>query len=231
MRKPSSARQLNGGRISAATIRWIICLGLLFAQVVDLRSAGDSDSQPGRMPPNLTIFLVRHAEKPDKGSELAPEGFARAQKYVQYFQNQVKYNGQPIRWNYLFASAESDKSDRPFLTIQPLSEAIDVKIDSDFKNKHFKDLIKELKKNKGNKFDNTNVLICWHHGEILDLASALGANQGDLPQSAHWPDKWPKKAYGWLLKIYYNSDGTLDRQHTEAVNEHLMPDDTVSPGQ
>ena len=102
MRKPSGARQLNGVGISAATIRWIICLGLLFAQVVDLRSAGDSDSQPGRMPPNLTIFLVRHAEKPDKGSELAPEGFARAQKYVQYFQNQVKYNGQPIRWNYLF---------------------------------------------------------------------------------------------------------------------------------
>ena len=57
-------------------------------------------------------------------------------------------------------SAESDKSDRPFLTIQPLAEAIDVKIDGDFKNKHFKDLIKELKKNKGDKFDNANVPIC-----------------------------------------------------------------------
>ena len=176
MRKPSGAHQLNGVKISAATIRWIIHLVLLFAQVVDLRSAGDSDSQPGRMPPNLTIFLVRHAEKPDKGSELAPESFARTQKYVQYFQNQVKYDGQPIRWNYLFASAESDKSDRPFLTIQPLSQTINIKIDSDFKNKHFKDLIKELKKNKGTKFDNANVLICWHHGEILDLASALGAS-------------------------------------------------------
>ena len=231
MRKASDARQLKGVWVSVATIRWIVCLGLLFAQVVDLRSAGASDSQTGGMPSNLTVFLVRHAEKPDKGSELAPEGSARAQKYVQYFQNQVRYDGQPIRWNYLFASAESDKSNRPFLTIEPLSEAIGVKIDSDLKNKHFKDLVQELKKNDGNKFDNANVLICWHHGEILDLASALGANQEDLPQSAHWPGKWPKKAYGWLLKIYYKPDGTLDRQHTEAVNEHLMPDDTLSPGQ
>jgi hypothetical protein len=183
------------------------------------------------MPSNLAIFLVRHAEKPDNGTNLAPEGSARAQKYVQYFQNQVRYDGQPIRWNYLFASAESDKSDRPFLTIQPLSEAIDLKIDSAFKNKHFQDLVKELRKNEGNKFDNANVLICWHHGELLDLASALGANQGDLPPSAHWPAKWPKKAYGWLLKIYYKAEGTLDREHTQAVNEHLMPDDTLSPGQ
>jgi hypothetical protein len=80
MRKPSGARELNGVRISAATIRWIICLGLLFAQVVDLRSAGDSDSQPGRMPPNLTIFLVRHAEKPDKGSELVPRSMSNTSR-------------------------------------------------------------------------------------------------------------------------------------------------------
>lgn len=189
------------------------------------------DNVTAQMPPNLTVFLVRHAEKLDGGNELAPEGFARAQRYVQYFQNQVKYDGKPIRWNYLFASAESDKSDRPFLTIQPLSDAIGVKIDDEFKNKHFKDLAKELEKNRENKFNNSNVLVCWHHGEILDLASAIGANQVELPESAHWPAKWPKDAYGWLLKIYYEPDGTLDREHTDAINEHLMPDDTVSPGE
>lgn len=181
-----------------------------------------------QMPANLTVFLVRHAEKPDDGDELAPDGSARAQKYVQYFQNQAKYDGTPIRWNYLFASAESTKSDRPFLTLQPLSDAIGVPIDDEFKNKHFEELAKELQRNK---FNNSNVLVCWHHGEILDLASAIGANKGELPEPAHWPAKWPKDAYGWLLKIYYKPDGTLDREHTEAINEHLMPDDTVSPGQ
>jgi hypothetical protein len=115
MREASGSPQTKGIRFLAATIRWIVWSGFLFVLVLDLRSAGNSDSQTGRMPSNLTVFLVRHAEKPDIGAELAPEGSARAQKYVQYFQNQVRYDGQPIHWNYLFASAESDKSDRPFL--------------------------------------------------------------------------------------------------------------------
>lgn len=183
------------------------------------------------MPPNLTVFLVRHAERPDEGSELAPEGSARAQKYVQYFQNQVNYDGTPIHWNYLFASAESNKSDRPFLTLQPLSDAIGVTINDEFKNRHFEKLAKELEKNEENKYKDTNALICWHHGEILGLASAIGADQEHLPPSAHWPDKWPKDVYGWLLKIYYRPDGTLDLEHTQAVSEQLMPDDTLSPGQ
>jgi len=34
---------------------------------------------------------------------------------------------------------------------------------------------------------------------------------------------------GWLLKIYFKADGTIDLQHTQAVNEKLMPDDTVEP--
>jgi hypothetical protein len=65
---------------------------------------------PDHMPANLTIFIVRHAEKPAQGDNLAPEGVARAQAYVKYFQEQVKYDGQPIRWNFLFSSAESPKS-------------------------------------------------------------------------------------------------------------------------
>jgi hypothetical protein len=216
-------------RTSAALC--LISIGLLFGDIAASQTTQKTDFQTGRMPASLTLFLVRHAEKPDTGDQLNAEGVARAQKYVQYFQNQVRYDGQPIQWNYLFASAESEKSDRPILTIQPLSEAIHLQIDSSFKNKHFEDLVKELQKDKDHKFDNANVLICWHHGEILDLALALGANPDELPSSAHWPTKWPKTAYGWLLKIYFKSDGTLDREHTEAVNEHLMSDDTLSPGQ
>jgi hypothetical protein len=192
----------------------------------------DKDSsQTGRMPANLTVFLIRHAEKSDSGDGLTAGGTARAQKYVQYFQNQIRYDGQPIRWNFLFASAESAKSDRPSLTIQPLSEAIHLDIDTRFEDKRFQDLVKELEKNNGHKFDNSNVLICWHHGQILNLESALGANSASLPASAHWPSSWPNKVYGWLLKIYFTSDGTLDQEHTEAVNERLMPADTKSPGQ
>ena len=203
---------------------------MVFAPLIGLLAAppgvnGQNSSE--RMPANLTIFIVRHAEKPAQGDGLAPEGAARAQAYVKYFQKQDKYDGQPIRWNFLFASTESRKSNRPFLTLQPLAEAISLDIDGGFKNKHFHDLVDYLRKNKGHKFENANVLICWHHGEILKLASALGADVNTLPESAHWPEKWDQHAYGWLLKIYYTADGSLDRQHTEASNEQLMPDDTV----
>jgi hypothetical protein len=182
----------------------------------------------GQMPVNLTIFIVRHAEKPAQGDDLSPAGAARAQAYVKYFQQQAKYNGQLIRWNFLFASAETQKSNRPFLTLQPLAEAIRLPISNEFADKDFNDLVEELRKNDGHKYDNANVLICWHHGKILALASALGANISNLPESANWPDKWNHKAYGWLLKIYYTADGRVDTQHTEAINQQLMPDDTFS---
>jgi hypothetical protein len=185
MRKEDAAKDFILASVRPTAFIGLILFALLFAQLLDPQIAAGGDSESGRMPANLTIFIVRHAEKPTEGNDLAPEGVARAQEYIQYFQKQVKPDGQPIRWNFLFASAESDKSDRPFLTIQPLAEAIHVDIDTDFKNKHFDDLVKELRKNKANKFDNANVLICWHHGEILDLASALGANSTDLPASAH----------------------------------------------
>ena len=212
------------------TFTGLILAVLLFAQMVDPQPTTGNGFEPGHMPANLTIFIVRHAEKPTVGGDLAPEGVSRAQEYVQYFQKQVKYDGKPIQWNFLFASAESVNSDRPFLTLQPLSEAIHVDIDSDFKDKHFDDVAKELRRNKGNKFDNANVLICWHHGEILQLAWALGANSTILPASAHWPAKWPGEAYGWLLKLYFTPEGILDRDHTEAINEELMPDDTIPVG-
>ena len=203
---------------------------MVFAPLIGLLAAppalnGQDSSE--RMPANLTIFIVRHAEKPAQGDGLAPEGTARAQAYVKYFQKQDKYDGQPIRWDFLFASTESRKSNRPFLTLQPLAEAINLDINGEFENKHFQDLVDYLRRNKGHKFDNANVLICWHHGEVLKLASALGADANTLPKSAHWPKKWDQQAYGWLLKIYYAADGSLDRQHTKAANEHLMPDDTV----
>lgn len=68
------------------------------------------DNVTAQMPPNLTVFLVRHAEKLDGGNELAPEGFARAQRYVQYFQNQVKYDGKPIRWNICSLQRKATKA-------------------------------------------------------------------------------------------------------------------------
>ena len=181
------------------------------------------------MPANLTLFLVRHAEKPDCGSALSDEGRARAEAYVSYFQRVTNDAGQPIRWDYLFAAKESDQSNRCVLTLEPLAEAIHKPIDARFKNQHYERLANYLRLNPGRQFDHANVLVCWHHGEILELTKALGVGGSDLPESSHWPRRWPDGVYGWVLKVSFKADGTLDRQHTEAVNEALMPDDTVAP--
>jgi len=181
------------------------------------------------MPANLTIYLVRHAEKPPTGTGLSAAGEARANAYVNYFQNLVDSSGKTIKWDFLFASGESTQSDRPFLTIEPLAQAIGKTIDPDYKDKHFSKLVKFIQENPAKQFDNSNILICWHHGEILDLAKSLGAECNNLPPGSNWPLSWPGTVFGWLLKIYYKSDGTLHHNQTRAINEKLMPVDTVDP--
>jgi hypothetical protein len=184
--------------------------------------------QASPMPANATIYLIRHAEKPDSGPGLSPAGQARAQAYVHYLQNQTGPQSKPIQWDYLFASTDSENSDRPVLTITPLATAIQKPIDSSCEDKHYLKLEKHVRENAED-YANKNILICWHHGEILDLAGALGASPESLPPSSTWPNKWPGEVFGWLLKVYYKDDGTLQKQQSQAINEHLMPDDTIDP--
>ncbi|HEY6347233.1 MAG TPA: histidine phosphatase family protein [Bryobacteraceae bacterium] len=189
---------------------------------------GAQAAQPSPMPANATIYLIRHAEKPDTGPGLSPAGQARAQAYVHYLQNQTDPQGKPIQWDYLFASTDSENSDRPLLTITPLATAIKKPIDSNCADKHYLKLEQHIRENAKD-YANKNILICWHHGEILDLAGALGASPESLPSSSNWPNKWPGEVFGWLLKVYYEGDGTLENQQSQAINEHLMPDDTIDP--
>jgi hypothetical protein len=189
---------------------------------------GPHAAQASPMPANATIYLIRHAEKPGSGPGLSPAGQARAQAYVHYLQNQTDPQGKTIRWDYLFASTDSENSDRPLLTITPLAKAIQKTIDSSYADKHYAKLEKDIRDNAKD-YANRNILICWHHGEILDLAQALGAAPEGLPPSSDWPDKWPGEVFGWLLKVYYDDHGALQNQQSQAINEHLMPDDTVDP--
>ena len=189
---------------------------------------GVHPAQASPMPANATIYLIRHAEKPDSGPGLSPAGQARAQAYVHYLQNQTDPQGKPIRWDYLFASSDSENSDRPLLTITPLAKAIQKTIDSSYADKQYAKLEKDIRDNAKD-YANKNILICWHHGEILNLAQALGVSPESLPSSSNWPGTWPGEVFGWLLKVYYDDHSALQNQQSQAVNEHLMPDDTVDP--
>ena len=105
-----------------------------------------------------------------------------------------------------------------------MSKAIGVGIDHDHKDADYRKVADGILGNS--KYDNSNILICWHHEEILNLAAALGVVPADLPASANWPkEKWPGGVYGWVLQICYDGDGKVIPSQTFCMSEKLMYDD------
>jgi hypothetical protein len=58
---------------------------------------------------------------------------------------------------------------------------------------------------EGQQYAKANILICWHHGKIMDFASALLAVNGqptpNLPSASTWPGSYLCSVFGWLLQI------------------------------
>jgi hypothetical protein len=160
------------------------------------------------------VLIIRHAEKPASGDGLTPVGEARAEAYVQYFQN-YKVNGTPFRVDHLFAAADSKGSKRPRLTLTPLSQAMGLVIDQRFTDKQFQELANELRATPQGK----HIVICWHHGEIPGLLRALGA----APEQLLPKGKWPDEVFGWVIQLRYDGEGQL--VEAKRIKESLMPDD------
>jgi len=164
---------------------------------------------------DAVILIIRHAEKPVSGVELSSEGERRAGAYVRYFQK-FTIDGKLIKLDYLFATADSEKSHRPRLTIEPLSKALGIKIDNRFKDDDFLELAREIQ----NHPHGSNILICWHHGRIPALLEALGADPEQLLPNG----KWPEDVFGWLIQLRYDKNGKLF--DARCINEDLMLGDS-----
>lgn len=185
-----------------------------------LTPAQAEHSGPG--PKNGTVLIIRHAEKPpdnDSSPLLAPEGDARAQKYIGYFKN-LKVGNFPGTPQFVFATRESEKSNRPWLTVRPLVKALNLPHDISIENDQFARVVAQL---GGGGFDGRTVLVCWHHGKIPSLLDALGANHRTLLGA----DEWPKYIYGWIVELQFDRDGNL--KQSAIRNEHLMSDDNPEP--
>ncbi len=189
-----------------------------------------------RMPPSATILMVRHAEKPDKGTGLAPTGRQRALAYPSYFESYSPDHGSPpLKIDYIFAAANSDASCRPQLTIMPTAVALNLPIDDATADDDYADLAKQIR--HGSQYADSVLLICWHHGKLLDLAAELGVARHKLPREATWPKTWPggpppagtPDVYGWMLVIVSDAHGEIDTSRTRCINERLMPDDNANP--
>jgi len=150
---------------------------------------------------------------------LTQEGQERAKAYVGYFRN-FKVGARPFHVDYLFATADSKKSARERLTVEPLSQALKLTIDNRFKNGEFSELADALRaKHYGN-----DILICWHHGKIPNLVQALGGDSEKLIPGG----KWPETQFGWVIQLVFDRRGNLIPSQSKRVTENLMPSDRAA---
>jgi hypothetical protein len=199
------ARVLEPGRQGAykksMKFTFLLC-GLLAVGIAAAILAGPPPAGKSGALNNAVILIIRHAEKPAAGDQLAPAGVARAQAYANFFKN-FTLDGQPLKLDYLFAAADSKVSQRPRLTIEPTSKLLGLAIDCQFADAKFQELADELRA----KPHGQNILISWHHEEIPQLVKALGADPGRLfPQG-----KWPDEVFNWVVELRYDSNGHLTK--------------------
>lgn len=162
---------------------------------------------------NDTILVIRHAEKPADGSGLTPTGLQHAAAYVHYFRTYT-ISGKSLQLDDLFAAGDSKKSIRPRLTLEPLSQALGLPLQTQYKQDDYAQLVAGLKTLGPGK----EVLICWHHKRIPDLLTELGADPAQLLPNGTWPDE----QYSWVIQLRYDKYGNLISGLTRRIDENLI---------
>jgi phosphohistidine phosphatase SixA len=153
------------------------------------------------------IVILRHGEKPGDADspdtaadpDLAPRGVRRAEALANVIPEDF---GEP---DFLVAAASSDESHRPVETLQPLANRLrfgDDRFIQSFANHDFAKLARDLL-NKS-KFASKLVIVCWHHGNIPQLAVALGVTTAQLetaPEYIPAKNKWNSAVFDrfWIL--------------------------------
>ncbi|TWE09309.1 hypothetical protein [Rudaeicoccus suwonensis] len=175
-------------------------------------SAGDrrtSLQTAGAVAADDTVMIVRHAEKPEGGGapygvtaqgdvdaeSLTVTGWSRAGALVGLF-DPFDVNG-PIepraglqRPERLVAADPADGSARPVETLTPLSERLQISIESSWPKKSAATVAAALRSSRG------ATLVAWQHQDIPAIAEALGRSEPAVPS------KWPGDRFDvvWVFR-------------------------------
>jgi broad specificity phosphatase PhoE len=154
-----------------------------------------------------TIFIIRHAEKPDDVNDphLSDKGRRRADALP-------RYPFPPLA--AILAAKTTPESARPVETVTPLAAASGLEISAKIKDKEFPLLISQV---LSEHLAGKDVVICWHHEQIPHLTRAFGVN---LPRSYKWLDVSDRI---WVLT--YLIDGTVS---FEDRPQRLLPGDSAT---
>lgn len=189
---------------------WIGCRFIVFALLLCAVRIAHSQNHLA----NNTVLIIRHAEKyADKThTGLNEAGVRRANAYVSYFQP-IRDGSLNLTITNLYAGADSKSSQRPRLTLEPLSQASGMPLDTTIKTEDTEALVSLLRKTT-----HGNVpLICWRHGQIPTLIRAFGGT----PESLLPEGKWPDETFDWIVVLHFDQAGKLASQ--TVVRESLTP--------
>lgn len=197
---PYSRRTFVSTMVSAAGF---LCCSTFTAQGAARTSVTDHLS-------GNTVLIIRHAEKPESGIGLTPDGERRAQAYATYFEP-FHEGRERFHVDALYSGMDSKNSTRPRLTLEPLSRAANLPLDLTIGTSNSESMVTLLRTAPHGR----HPLICWRHGHIPQLLRAFGADPANL-----LPDgKWPDDVFDWVLVLHFDDAGQLTS--SERVVEHI----------
>lgn len=159
-----------------------------------------------------TVILIRHGEK--AGSGLSKQGQERAQALVRYFTEKPMLTeaGLPAAI-YAFQPQPDGHKARGVETVTPLSDAINVTIDSAYSEDQVESLVAQIMTKPS--YNQHTVLICWEHHHIPMIANAFGISS---------PPDWPSDVYDRTWVIHFDASGNII--DFENLPQRLLPGDS-----
>jgi hypothetical protein len=170
-------------------------------------TAGTGDPQFPR-----EILLIRHAEKPKKPGDahLSAQGKQRAELLIGLFTASPKRRDPFPKPDFIFATHDTDNSSRPRETVAPLAAKLGLPLNTDFRHKEGKTGIQGLSDRllTRKKYAGKTVLVCWHHGQMRDLALALLARAPNAKAVLKAvPKKFPDDRFDLVWQITFDKGG------------------------
>ena len=144
-----------------------------------------------------SLLVMRHGEKSGDPNDphLTAPGLLRANKLAAYIPSIF---GVPT---FIFATANSLHSSRPYETVKPLAEATGVPIDATFADQDYGALALRLRMEE--QFKDTVGVVCWHHGNIPSLMNSLHALDGQ------YPNPWAWDVFNLILLAEWDNEGAV----------------------
>jgi broad specificity phosphatase PhoE len=139
-----------------------------------------------------TVLIMRHAEKTGNPEDqsLTKAGEVRAKRLAEFIPDKF---GVP---DFIFASAISRHSARPYETMVPLAKKTGVPIDATIADNDYGVLAKTILKKA--RYDGALTVVCWHHGQIPSILCYLGA-----PRDTY-RDHWDRNVFNLIFRMRFS---------------------------